>query len=254
MFNILRVRFRHGQQAIKNIRKAVIKNPYRGFPQIQPKPCINGCECCFNRCPAQAITLNPFQIDLGKCVTCGACLNICPEDKIHFSNFHKTAVTTREKLFIQENTQIENFYQHAIQTRQVIHKIFSRSLKLRQVSAGGCNACEMELNACSNVNFDMGRFGIDIVASPRHADGIIITGPISENMAAALLDTYQAVAEPKIVILAGSCAISGGVFKDSDALKRDFLNDNPVDLYIPGCPVHPLTVINGILDFLGRRK
>ena len=132
--------------------------------------------------------------------------------------------------------------------------MFGRSLKLRSVSAGGCNGCELELNATGNVNFDLGRYGIDIAASPRHADGIIISGPISRNMAAALQATYDAVPDPKIVVLLGSCAISGGVFADSDELDRSFLEENKIDLYIPGCPPHPLTIANAILDFIGRSK
>ncbi|HPN64944.1 MAG TPA: NADH:ubiquinone oxidoreductase, partial [Candidatus Goldiibacteriota bacterium] len=126
-------------------------------------------------------------------------------------------------------------------------------LKLRQVSAGGCNGCEMELNACSNVNFDMGRFGIDFVASPRHADGIVITGPVTKNMAPALEDTYKSIPLPKIIIAAGTCAISGGVFKDSDALDRSFFEKHKIDLYVPGCPVHPLTFVNGVLKLIGRK-
>ena len=110
----------------------------------------------------------------------------------------------------------------------------------------------MELNACSNVNFDMGRFGIDFVASPRHADGIVITGPITKHMAYALEDCYKSVPDPKLVILCGACAISSGVFKDSAELNREFLDKYPVDLYIPGCPVHPLTFINGVLSYIGQ--
>ena len=125
------------------------------------------------------------------------------------------------------------------------------SLKLRQVSAGGDNSCELELNACSNVNFDMGRFGIEFVASPRHADGIVITGPITANMAAALQTCYDAMPEPKLIILAGVDAISGGIFAGSPALDRRFLDKNNVDLYVPGNPMHPLTFINGVLDLIG---
>ena len=109
----------------------------------------------------------------------------------------------------------------------------------------------MELNACSNVNFDMGRFGIEFVASPRHADGIVITGPITENMASALNDTYLATPSPKLIVLAGSCAISKGIFYDSKALNREFLDKHKPDLYVPGCPIHPLTFINGLLGLLG---
>ena len=110
----------------------------------------------------------------------------------------------------------------------------------------------MELNAAGNVNFDMGRFGIEFVASPRHADGVVVTGPISENMAEALQISYDAVPEPRILVLAGADAISGGVFRSSAALRRDFTDKNPVDLFIPGNPPHPLTFIHGILDMLGK--
>ena len=147
----------------------------------------------------------------------------------------------------------QEYEKTAIEVRKEIKRVFKKSLKLRQVSAAGCNGCEMELNACSNVNFDMGRFGIDFVASPRHADGLVITGPISENMAYALEDCYKSTPDPKIVILCGSCAISGGVFQNSDKLNREFLDKYPIDLYIPGCPVHPLTFINGVLGFISDK-
>ncbi|MNT37853.1 Formate hydrogenlyase subunit 7 [compost metagenome] len=125
---------------------------------------------------------------------------------------------------------------------------------MRQVSAGGDNSCELELNACSNVNFDMSRFGIEFVASPRHADGIVITGPITESMAEPLQICYDAIPSPKIIILAGTDAISGGIFADSLALNRNFLEKYNVDLYVPGNPIHPLTFINGILELIKKRK
>jgi Ni,Fe-hydrogenase III small subunit len=137
------------------------------------------------------------------------------------------------------------------QIRKEIQRLFSGSLKLRQVSAGGDNSTELELNACGNVNFDMGRYGIEFVASPRHADGIVITGPITKNMAEPLEITYKAVPSPKIIILAGTDAISGGIFEDSPAIDRSFIEKNHIDLYVPGNPVHPLTFINGVMDLLG---
>jgi Ni,Fe-hydrogenase III small subunit len=112
----------------------------------------------------------------------------------------------------------------------------------------------MELNASGNVNFDMGRYGIEFVASPRHADGIVITGPISENMAEATQICYDAVPNPKIIILVGTDAISGGIFENSQALNRRFLDRYPIDLYVPGNPAHPLTFINGILSLIGKKK
>ena len=110
----------------------------------------------------------------------------------------------------------------------------------------------MELNAAGNVNFDMGRYGIEFVASPRHANGIVITGPVSQNMTKALQTCFEAIPEPKLIILAGTDAISGGLFRSGKAINRGFLNNFQVDLYVPGNPVHPLTFIHGVLNLTGR--
>jgi Ni,Fe-hydrogenase III small subunit/NAD-dependent dihydropyrimidine dehydrogenase PreA subunit len=251
MINIIKIRKNQGYQAVPDIKKAKIRSPFRGFPVIKTKSCKK-CTDCFSICPTNAISTNPFSIDMGKCIFCGDCERACPEKNIQFSTFHKTATDNPEHLLITEDVTEEIFILKAVATRKEIARLFGTSLKLRQVSAGGCSGCECELNACGNVNFDMGRFGIDIVASPRHADGLLITGPITENMASALDDAYRSTPDPKIVILAGACAISGGVFQNSPALNRGFLEKNKIDLYIPGCPVHPLTVINGILNLLGK--
>lgn len=253
MFDTLKSRIYQGQQFIKDIPNAPMRTQFRGLPLLCNGKC-SGCEKCLDVCPTGALKLNPLSIDMGKCTLCGACKNICESGAIDFSNFYKLASTSREKLVITEDMTAEEYEKTAIEVRKEITSMFSRSLKLRQVSAGGCNGCEMELNACSNANFDMGRFGIDFVASPRHADGIVITGPISENMAYALENCYNSVPNPKIVILCGACAISGGVFKESTKLNREFLEKYPVDLYIPGCPVHPLTFINGVLGFIRDKK
>ena len=243
MFDTLKLKYFQGKQYIPNIPNAPMREQFRGFPIIK-----NG-EVKPEICPARALSTNPNSIDMGKCTLCGACK--C--EAIQFSNYYKLSASDRNSLIITENMTPEEFEKSAIKARKEIRRVFSKSLKLRQVSAGGCNGCEMELNACSNCNFDMGRFGIDFVASPRHADGIVITGPISENMADALEDCYKSTPDPKIVILAGACAISGGVFQDSEKLNREFLEKYPIDLYIPGCPVHPLTFINGVLDFISKK-
>lgn len=253
MFDTLKSRIYQGQQFIKDIQNAPMREQFRGFPQLCNSNC-NNCNKCIDICPTGALTLNPLSIDMGKCTFCGACKNICKQEAIIFTNYYKLASTDRNKLIITENITPEQFEKKAIDIKKEITSIFSHSLKLRQVSAGGCNGCEMELNACSNANFDMGRFGIDFVASPRHADGIVITGPISDNMAYALENCYQSVPNPKIVILCGACAISGGIFQKSTKINREFLEKYPIDLYIPGCPVHPLTFINGVLNLIRNKK
>jgi len=161
------------------------------------------------------------------------------------------ATNSREKLILSSGTNEPIHLDHE-KIRKEIRSYFHHALKLRQVSAGGDNSAEMELNACGNVNFDMGRYGIEFVASPRHADGLVITGPVTENMADALKICYEAVPDPKIVILAGTPAISGGMYLSNPSINRSFLDKIHIDLYVPGNPPHPLTFINGILDLIGR--
>ncbi len=243
MFDLIKLKYFQGKQYIKDIKNAPIKKEFRGFPLIEKNAKLDP-----SICPSGAIQSDPSSIDLAKCTLCG----MCKDCGVKFTNFYKLGATTKEALIIKEGMEFLDFEKIAIKARSEIKRYFSKSLKLRQVSAGGCNGCEMELNACSNPNFDMGRFGIDFVASPRHADGLVITGPITKNMAYALEDAYNSTPDPKIVILAGACALSGGVFQNSSELNREFLEKHPIDLYIPGCPVHPLTFINAVLTFIGR--
>jgi len=243
MLDTIKLKYFQKSQYIKDIRNASMREQFRGFPIIKSGEVDISC------CPTGALSANPNTIDLGKCTLCGNCK--C--DSIQFTNRYKLGATSREQLVITENMTADEYEKIAIKARKEIKQVFSKSLKLRQISAGGCNGCEMELNACSNCNFDMGRFGIDFVASPRHADGIVITGPITKNMAFALEDCYESVPEPKIIILAGACAISGGIFQHSSELNRTFLEKHPIDLYIPGCPIHPLTFINAVLEFISAK-
>lgn len=250
MIEILKIRKNQGYQAIPDVTRAVIRDPFRGIPVLDDSKC-GKCTLCSDICPIEAISHKPLSIDLGKCIFCGDCERLCLNESIKFSAFYKLSSTSREYLIVDGSQSPENYENNAIKIRKEIKSLLGSSLKLRQVSAAGCSGCEWELNASGNANFDMGRFGIDIVASPRHADGILITGPISKNMAPALEDAYMCTPDPKVIILVGTCAISGGVFKDSEALNREFLNKHKIDLYIPGCPVHPLTVVNGLIQFMG---
>ena len=203
-------------------------------------------------CPVKAISSNPVCIDLGKCTFCGECAIQFP-DKISFTTDYKLSSNERDRLIIKEGDEAPIIV-NPDTIRKEIHRLFGGSLKLRQVSAGGDNSCEWELNSSNNVQFDVSRFGVDFVASPRHADGIVITGPITENMAESVERCYNAVPNPKVIILVGTDAISGGIFADSPALNRDFLSKHSVDLYVPGNPAHPLTFINGVLRLLRKTK
>jgi Ni,Fe-hydrogenase III small subunit/NAD-dependent dihydropyrimidine dehydrogenase PreA subunit len=253
MLDLLKLRYKHGRQVIPDIRNTKLMDTHRGFPVINENGEKDSFKDCKDVCPTNAIGINPLSIDLGKCTFCGECERACDGKLIKFTNESKLGSTTRNKLIVTSGTTFEDYKSNAIEVRKEIHKMFGRSLKLRQVSAAGCNGCEMELAASSNVNFDIGRFGIDFVASPRHSDGLVITGPISENMAPALMDAYKSISEPKIVIAVGACAISGGIFQESTNLNRAFFDEVKIDLYIPGCPPHPIIFINSLLDFLGRK-
>ncbi|MDD5615734.1 MAG: NADH-quinone oxidoreductase subunit B family protein [Candidatus Methanoperedens sp.] len=128
-----------------------------------------------------------------------------------------------------------------------IRALFGRSLSIREVDAGSCNACEVEVNALANPVYDMERFGIHIVASPRHADMLLVTGPVTRNMELALLKTANATPEPKLVVAMGSCACNGGIFGETYASGGGVDRFMPVDVYIPGCPPRPQAVIFGLM-------
>jgi Ni,Fe-hydrogenase III small subunit len=188
-----------------------------------------------------------FHLDLGRCLFCTDCMQACPEGAIQYCQEHRLAVRRREELIYDGRT-----LRLAEALEQKTRRLFGRSLKLRQVSAGGSGACEADLNVLGTIVFDLGRFGIQFVASPRHADGLVITGPVSENMRAALLETYAAIPSPKLVIAVGTEAISGGVFRGHTEVHDGCCSLLPVDLFIPGWPPHPLTILDGFLRLLGR--
>jgi len=250
MFDNVKIVYHQGKQFIPDTANAKVPGIFRGRPVISSEK-VNEAELV-DCCPVDAISAGPVSIDLGKCTFCGECAKRFP-NKIRFTTDYKISTNDRNRLIVKEGDEgpIEVDPE---KVRNEIRRIFGRSLKLRQVSAGGDNSCEMELNAANNVQFDISRYGIDFVASPRHADGIVITGPITENMAESLQICYDAIPEPKIIILVGTDAISGGIHSGSSALDRSFLDKYPIDLYIPGNPVHPLTIVNGLLDLTRKRK
>jgi len=248
MFKEIKILAVHGRQYIKNLRTQPVAELFRGKPFISEE--ITGEEIAMacKICPSAAIDCTTGSIDLGRCVFCKECAFLLP-GKIKFENDYRIAVNRREDLVIKPgSTNSVRLYEGII--RKDIRKLYRNGLKLRQVSAGGDNSCEMELAATGNVNFDVGRYGIEFVASPRHADGIVITGPVSENMAEALEICYDAIPEPRIIVLAGTDAISGGIFDGNNTLDRRFIDEHHIDLYVPGNPCHPLTFINGVMDIL----
>ena len=249
MIDLLRARLRQGYRT-QPFPPATNPLPerFRGLPVISSGPCAESCQTCMEACPTGAITTDGgAKLDLGKCLFCPACAEACPEGKILFSQDYALSSTSRESLVLDA----EGIRPKVEALQGEMKRLFGRSLKLRQVSAGGCNGCEADLNVLSTVGFDLGRFGIQFVASPRHADGIVVTGPVTRNMASALRATYDAIPAPKLVILVGACALSGGTFAGSPAVAG-MPTDIPVDLYIPGCPPHPLTTLDGLLRLLGR--
>lgn len=249
MIRTIKILKHQGKQYIKDLQKVCLTELHHGKPEIKAQACKEICNECVQLCPTEAITLQPLTLNLGSCVFCRECA-ACPEDIIRFSNDYKIASNNLDLLKINSSTGSIKFNSELI--RNEIHQLFGGSLKLRLVSDGSCNGCELELNAADNVNFDMSRYGIEFVASPRHADGLVVTGALVENSLHALELTYEAIPSPKIIIAVGACALSGGIFKESDALNRSFFEKHPPDLYIPGCPPHPLTIINGLLQLLGK--
>jgi Ni,Fe-hydrogenase III small subunit/formate hydrogenlyase subunit 6/NADH:ubiquinone oxidoreductase subunit I len=239
---------------------------FRGRPQLDATKCREGCRDCVDACPTQAITASggearlALSLDLGRCLFCTDCVEACPEGAIVQTTEFALATRTREALVL---TDVAGGGAEGAASRArglelagaldaKTRRLFGRSLKLRVVSAAGCNGCEADVNVLGTLVFDLGRFGIDFVASPRHADGLLLTGPISRNMELAVRKTWDAMPSPKLVIAVGACAISGGPFVDHPEVRNGASALLPVDLFVPGCPPHPFTILDGLLRLLGR--
>lgn len=250
MLSILCERLRQGHRTSSFPKtEPVLSERFRGQPLLDTALCTNDCSDCESRCPTEALQRRQGKtfLDLGRCLFCADC-SACPHGALSFSTDYRLAVQKRQDLLYSGQT-----LELARALEKKMLSLFGRSLKLRQVSAAGCNACEADVNVLGTLVFDLGRFGIQFVASPRHADGMLVTGPVSQNMHAALLSTWEAIPSPKLVIASGSCAITGGPYRKSPEVVNGLEDIVPVDLYIPGCPPHPYTILDGLLRLLDKR-
>jgi Ni,Fe-hydrogenase III small subunit/formate hydrogenlyase subunit 6/NADH:ubiquinone oxidoreductase subunit I len=250
MFKIVEARYEQGHRTIRYPNEVpVLPDRFRGLPVLDASKCPADCRECAESCPTEAIAASDgaVQIDLGRCLFCSDCIQSCPHNAIDYTQDYRLATRRRDELLF--NGQAHKL---AGALEDKTRRLFGRSFKLRQVSAGGCNGCEADVNVLGTIVFDLGRFGIQFVASPRHADGLLITGPVTENMKLALKKTYDAVPAPKLVIAVGACAISGGPYINHAEVNNGADSTVPVDLYIPGCPPHPLTILDGLLRLLGK--
>jgi len=228
----------------------------RGMPVLTEEPCKGaGCRACADVCPTDAIAVygddgkGKITLDLGACISCGLCVDVCPTDTIAENRSSRLAKRRREDLILTNDKALKPPSEPSLP----LPSLMSKSIHARVVSTG-CSACDAEVGASSNPIFDIERFGVHVVASPRHADALIVTGPVSKGMQSPLRRCYGAMAEPKAVVAMGTCAISGGVHKNGYAEANGADKVLPVDVYIPGCPPHPWTFIHGILVAMGKAQ
>jgi formate hydrogenlyase subunit 7 len=265
MLRLITYLLKQGVATVKNICPDLAEG-VRGMPMLTDTQCQSGCSVCVEVCPTDAISVfkiednNHVRLDLGACISCGYCVDVCPTGTIKNNPTTRVAVRTREELVLSTSTNTEilepqkqDRLKAKVPVADSLDKAhwFGRSIAARVVSTG-CSACDMELGAAGNPIFDIERFGVHIVASPRFADALIITGPVSKGMQEALVSCYGAMSSPRIVMALGTCAISGGVHKGGYAEANGVENILPVNVYIPGCPPHPWSIVHGMLLAMGK--
>ncbi|MFA5851723.1 MAG: 4Fe-4S dicluster domain-containing protein [Spirochaetales bacterium] len=251
MMRALQARLRQGYRTNRFPAEDPKLSPrYKGLPRLDIAACT-ACGACEEICPSQAILARAeprrLELDLGKCIFCGDCEKACGQGAISFSKSFRMGATEREGLVLGGNVEMRIEHLQGEMLR-----CFGHAMKIRVVSAGGCGACEADVNVLETIGFDLSRFGISYAASPRHADAILVTGPVSGNMELALKKTWEAMPGPKLVIAVGACAISGGIYRGMPEARDGAASLLPVDLFIPGCPPHPMSILNGLLDLLDR--
>jgi Ni,Fe-hydrogenase III small subunit/ferredoxin-like protein FixX len=248
-------------ETIKDLANSFIGKNYRGSIIFKAEPTNEQRKALEESCPTKALfpikENDGMSLDNGKCVMCGYCSEAAPKI-IEIRNKPAIPVKTRNQMIDYSGAQTlsaeKSYEQIGYELKEKIQKIFGRSLTIRQVDAGSCNGCEVEIAALNNPIYDIERFGIHFVASPRHADVLLVTGPASRNMEIALLRTYEATPSPKIVIAVGACACSGGIFGDTYATTGGIDKIIPVDVYIPGCPPRPQTLLQGLFLAINKMK
>ncbi len=263
MFNTIKKIIKYPRLTQDYPYKSIDSSLFLGRTEINPAEC-NMCGECVSRCPSQAIvmdkTSNNIGINYDECVFCTLCEEICPTGAAKTTNRFELAekgksMLRSNTLIIDENNMTDASHEIICSQLEVnIKKIFGRSLYIREVDSGSCNGCDYEINGLNNPFNDIERLGISFVASPRHADMLLVTGTATRNMQLALAKTYNATPDPKLVVAVGACACSGGIFRDTYATSNGIDSIVPVDVYIPGCPPRPQAIIYGILKALDRTK
>jgi len=230
-----------------------------GMPRFEPAKCKDGCQRCAEACLPAAIrvldaagrvdaSIPRVEVDYGRCVVCQMCVEVCPTGAFSASQDWAFGVRHREDLLWRDAVNSPD----AQELRGEIRRVFGRSLHIRHVDSGSCNGCESELQALNNPYYNLHRLGIFFTASPRFADLLLVTGPVTYALRGPLLEAYGAMAEPRFVMAVGTCAVSGGVVAGSYSCGQGLDGVIPVDVYLPGCPPNPTAIIHALLMLLQR--